>query len=266
LNPEKVAGFLKRKIKRIPRIALILGSGLGELADEVKEKKIFDYKKIPNFPTSTVPGHKGRLVFGKLENKNVLIMQGRFHYYEGYDMDKVCFPVEVFKNIGIKILIVTNASGSINLKFKPGDIVLLKDHINFLGINPLRGKANFVDMSFAYDLNLRKIAKEVALKNNISIKEGVYLFVSGPSYETPSEIKMFKKFGADLVGMSTVPEVIKARSLDIKVIGISLVTNMAAGILKKKLNHKEVIETGKKKKREFVRLIKGIVRRIVNKR
>jgi len=262
LNTKRAVTFLKKKINFSPRIFMILGSGLGELAETVKNRRIIDYKEIPDFPTSTVPGHKGRLVFGELEGKKVGIMQGRFHYYEGYDMDKICFPIEVFKELGAEILIITNASGAINRKFKVGDIVLIKDHINFLGINPLRGGPNFVDMTYAYDIGIRKIAKSVARRLGWDLKEGVYLFLSGPSYETPAEIRMFRKLGADLVGMSTVPEVIKARHLDIRVLGLSLVTNMAAGILKRKLSHEEVIETGKRSKEKFIRLIREIIKKV----
>lgn len=249
-----------------PIIGLILGSGLGNLADEIKNAKKIEYSKIPGFPVSTVEGHSGRLVAGKLENMQVIAMQGRFHYYEGYSLRECTLPVRVMKNLGVQKLIITNAAGGVNKNFRPGDLMLITDHINFAMVNPLRGKnldsfgVRFPDMSNPYDHELIKIAKESAKSEKINLKEGVYLFNSGPSYETPAEIKMARIFGADAVGMSTVPEVIVAVHCGIRVLGISCITNMAAGILNQPLSHKEVIETTELVKEKFIKLVKKIIK------
>ena len=213
-------------------------------------------------------GHEGRLVIGKLEGKIVVAMQGRFHYYEGYPMSVVTFPIRVMKKLGVEKLIVTNAAGSVNTSFKPGDLMIIKDHINFSGTSPLIGKnlddfgPRFLDMSAAYNPNLIKIAKDTAKDLGIDIKEGVYTMFSGPTYETPAEVRMARVLGADAVGMSTVPEVIVARHSDIEVLGISCLTNMAAGILDQPLDHEEVIETSNKAKESFMALTKGIIKNL----
>lgn len=265
---EKVietAQYIKSKIEKIPEIAIILGSGLGILVEEIENKITINYKDIPNFPISTVQGHAGQLVFGKIGGKYILAMNGRFHYYEGYEMSTITFPIRLFKMLGIKDLIVTNACGGINKEFEPGDLMLISDHIKFFNDSPLRGKnqeefgPRFFDLTQAYDKNYRDRVKEIAKNLEIDIKEGVYAFMPGPMYETPAEIKMLSILGADAVGMSTVPEVLTARHSDIKVLGISCITNMAAGILDKPLCHDEVIETANNSKHKFLKLIKGII-------
>lgn len=261
--------YILEKVGIIPEIALILGSGLGEMAEEVEDKKIIDYKDIPNFPVSTVQGHKGRLVFGKMRGKKVAFMQGRFHYYEGYKMEDVVFPVWVFRALGVKKLIVTNAAGGINTSYRPGDLMLIKGHINYTNNNPLIGPnieafgPRFPDMSEAYSKELTDVVMKSAAENSITLQEGTYIYLTGPSYETPAEIRAFRILGADAVGMSTVPEVIAANHCGIKTAGISCITNMAAGILDKPLNHKEVMETADRVKENFTKLIKSVVENIL---
>ena len=262
---EKAASYLRDKISTPPRIGLILGSGLGVLADEIEEAVKIPYEQIPGFPVSTVEGHAGQLVYGRLEGAMVVAMQGRFHYYEGYRMDQVTFPVRVMKALGVKELIVTNAAGGVNERFQPGDLMIITDHINNMGNNPLIGPndpklgVRFPDMTEAYSKRLRNIAKEVAANLGIPIQEGVYVANTGPSYETPAEIRMIRAFGGDAVGMSTVPEVIVARHAQIEVLGISCISNMAAGILDQPLTHDEVMETTERVKANFLRLVKGII-------
>ncbi|MTI70214.1 MAG: purine-nucleoside phosphorylase [Firmicutes bacterium] len=262
---KQSSNYLKKKINIKPDIGLVLGSGLGILADEIKNKTTIKYSEIPNFPKSTVKGHKGQLVIGELEGKKVIAMQGRFHYYEGYPLRDVTFPIRVMKELGIEKLIVTNAAGGANKTFKPGDLMIIKDHINFGFDNPLIGEnynelgPRFPDMSNAYSKDLIKTAYDVSKELNIDIKEGNYMFLTGPSYETPAEIKMVSYLGADAVGMSTVPEVIVAVHSGIEVLGISCITNMAAGILEQPLSHKEVIETTEKVKDKFIILIRKIL-------
>ncbi len=251
-----------------PEIALILGSGLGDMAEEAENKITIDYKDIPNFPVSTVQGHKGRLVFGTIRGRKVVFMQGRFHYYEGYGMEDVVFPVWVFKALGVKKLVVTNAAGGVNIDYKPGDLMLIRDHINYTNNNPLIGPnieefgPRFPDMSEAYSRELQEIVKVCASQNGIAMREGTYIFLTGPSYETPAEIKAFRILGADAVGMSTVPEVVAANHCGIKPVGISCITNMAAGILDQPLNHREVMETADRVKESFTKLIKSVIENI----
>ena len=260
--------YIKSKINEVPQIGLILGSGLGVLGDEIENPVKISYDEIPNFPVSTVEGHKGQLVIGQLEGKNVIAMQGRFHYYEGYTMKDITFPVRVMKELGVETIFVTNAAGGSNKSFKPGDLMIITDHINLGGYNPLIGKnddrlgVRFPDMSTAYNREYIDIAKKCAKELDINIKEGVYAFFTGPVYETPAEVRMASILGADAVGMSTVPEVIVASHSNLKVIGISCITNMAAGILDQPLNHEEVIETTQKVKSEFLNLVKSIVSEI----
>ncbi|MBU5677541.1 purine-nucleoside phosphorylase [Alkaliphilus sp. MSJ-5] len=259
---------LESKINLKPAIGLILGSGLGILADEIKNSHIIPYKDIPNFPISTVEGHAGELVIGELMGKQVIALKGRFHYYEGYSMDKVTFPVRVMIALGVEQIIVTNAAGGVNKNFAPGDLMIIEDHINFAFDNPLIGPndnklgVRFPDMSQAYNLELIDIAKRVARENNINIKTGVYAFLTGPTYETPAEVKMMSILGADAVGMSTVPEVIAAVHGGIDVLGISCITNMASGILDQPLSHDEVIDTTQKVKKKFITYIEGIIESI----
>ena len=246
-----VQHFITGKTTIKPEIGLILGSGLGVLADEITEAVTIPYEEIPHFPVSTVEGHKGQWVIGKLNGKSVVAMQGRFHFYEGYSLEEVTFPVRVMKAMGVKTLLITNASGGIQLNYEPGDLMIIKDHLNLTGNNPLIGPndesfgVRFPDMSTAYDPELRNVARKVAAENEIDVKEGVYVGLTGPSYETPAEIRMLRILGADAVGMSTVPEVIVARHSGIRVLGISCISNMAAGILPQPLSHQEVMETGK---------------------
>ncbi len=264
---EKTIEFIKKRTNICPEIGIILGSGLGTMANEIEGIKI-PYSEIPNFCTSTIEGHAGQLVIGHLEGKKVIAMQGRFHFYEGYSMKDVVMPIHVMKKLGVSKLIVTNAAGGINKDFRPGDLMLIRDHINFMGSNPLIGKnpnefgVRFPDMSEAYKKYLLEIAKKIAFERGINIKEGIYIACSGPSYETPAEIRTFRSWGADVVGMSTAPEVIVANHARIDVLGISCVTNMAAGILNQPLCHDEVIETSRRIKKDFVALIKGIIKEI----
>lgn len=257
--------YIKQYVPMEIETGVILGSGLGDLADEIENKIIVPYKDIPNMPSTTVSGHKGQFVIGKLCGKNVIMMQGRFHFYEGHKMDTLALPIYIMKYLGVKKLIVTNAAGGVNEGYKPGDLMLIKDHINFSFDNPLIGENDeeigprFPDMTRAYPEELRKIAKNCAHKLNINLQEGVYFMMTGPTYETPSEIKMARILGGDAVGMSTVPDVISAVHCGLPVLGISCITNMAAGILDKPLNHKEVIETSQKVKSQFTSLIKSII-------
>ncbi|AJA47998.1 purine nucleoside phosphorylase 1 [Clostridium pasteurianum DSM 525 = ATCC 6013] len=249
----------------VPKIGIILGSGLGEIAEDIENKIIIKYSDIPNMPISTVKGHAGQFVIGEFSGKNVIIMQGRFHYYEGNSMELLALPIYIMKYLGVENLIVTNAAGGVNTNFVPGDLMLIKDHINFVFNNPLIGKnhekigSRFPDMSCAYSEKLIDIAKEVSNNLNINIKEGVYLMMTGPCYETPAEIRMIRILGGDAVGMSTVPEVIAANHCNLEVLGISCITNMAAGILNKPLDHAEVMEISYKVKDNFKKLINDIV-------
>lgn len=260
--------YILKKIEHTPEIALILGSGLGDMAEEAENKEIIDYSEIPNFPVSTVQGHKGRLVFGTMRGKRVVFMQGRFHYYEGYSMDEVVFPIWVFKALGVKKLIVTNAAGGVNTNFRPGDLMLIKDHINYTNNNPLIGPnietlgPRFPDMSEAYSKKLMDVVRACAAENGIELQEGTYIYMTGPSYETPAEIRACRILGADAVGMSTVPEVVAANHCGIETAGISCITNMAAGILEQPLNHKEVMETADRVREKFSKLIRSVVEKI----
>lgn len=260
--------YLNGKIPFKPEIGLILGSGLGILAEEIEDSIFISYNDIPHFPISTVEGHVGRFVIGTLGNKKVIAMQGRFHYYEGYSMKQVTFPVRIMKKLGINTLIVTNAAGGVNESFEPGNLMIIKDHINFSFDNPLIGHnynefgPRFPDTSQVYDRELINKVKEVAKKINIDIKEGVYTFFTGPTYETPAEVKMARFFGGDAVGMSTVPEVLVAAHSNIRVLGISCITNMASGILDQPLSHDEVVETAALVRNTFIKLVKNVVSEI----
>ncbi|PLR86071.1 purine-nucleoside phosphorylase [Bacillus canaveralius] len=274
MNYDKIqnaAAFLKNAYPRAPRVGLILGSGLGVLGDEIENPTKLAYEKIPDFPVSTVEGHAGQLVFGTIHGVEVVAMQGRFHYYEGYTLEQVTFPVRVMKELGVEILIVTNAAGGVNTSFSPGDLMLITDHINNMGVNPLIGTndsrlgVRFLDMSEAYSRELRHLAKETAERLGISVKEGIYTGNTGPTYETPAEVRMIRTLGGDAVGMSTVPEVIVARHGGMKVLGISCISNMAAGILDQPLTHSEVIETTEKVKADFLLYVKEIVKQFAEK-
>jgi purine-nucleoside phosphorylase len=269
MNPFKEAvAYIEPKLTEKPTIGLVLGSGLGVLADEIENPVVIPYSEIPGFSSSTVVGHKGQLVIGKLEGKQVVAMQGRFHYYEGHSLDAVVFPIRVMKLLGVETIVVTNAAGGINESYRPGDLMLIRDHINMTFRNPLIGPndesfgVRFPDMSEAYSKQLRALAKEVAQEQGIELQEGVYVGLLGPSYETPAEIRMLRILGGDAVGMSTVPEVIVARHMNMKVLGISCISNMAAGILEQPLSHEEVMETTEKVKTQFLTLVHGIVAKL----
>ena len=265
---ERAAKFILSKTKLRPQIALVLGSGLGAFADELTEATRIPYEKIPNFPRSTAIGHAGRLVIGKAGNVALAAMQGRVHFYEGYSEQEVVFPMRVFGRLGIRSAILTNAAGGINREFKQGALVVIRDHINLQGRNPLIGPNDerfgprFSDMTTAYWQPYREIALAEAKRLGIEVSEGVYAALSGPSYETPAEIRYLRTIGADLVGMSTVPEVIVARHMGIRVLGISCVTNMAAGILDQPINHLEVLETGERVKGQFIALLRAVLPRM----
>lgn len=262
---KESSAFISSKISRLPDAAVILGTGLGSLADEITEKTVIKYKDIPYFPVSTVEGHAGELIAGNLQGKYILAMNGRFHYYEGYSMKDVTFPVRVFAHLGVKKLIVSNACGGMNPEFKAGDIMIITDHINLMGDNPLIGKnfeelgPRFPDMSEAYSKSLMKLAQKEADKLGIQVKKGVYAAVSGPNYETPAELKMLRLLGGDAVGMSTVPEVIAARHSGIEVLGISCVTDMAIAEDLEPLDHEKVMEIANAAKPKFVSLVKGVI-------
>ena len=249
-------------------IGVILGSGLGDYADSVQNAVKLPYSEIPGFPVSTVAGHAGRLVCGTLHGKRVVMMQGRFHYYEGYSMKDVTLPVRVMKKMGVKTLIVTNACGGVNLSFKPGDLMVIGDMINFTGVNPLIGHnldefgPRFPDMSCVFDKELRALAHSCAEAQGFKLQEGVYCQFPGPCYETPAEVRMARVFGADGVGMSTVPEAAVARHSGMRVLGISCITNMAAGILDQPLCHEEVTETANRVKEQFKGLLDSVIEKM----
>lgn len=265
---KQTADFIKSKINNIPKTAIVLGSGLGPFAKEIEEEVEFDYKDIPNFPVSTVPGHAGKLIFGKIAGKSIVAMQGRFHLYEGYSAEEVTLPVRVFQLLGIENYIVTNAAGAVNLDYKPGDLMIIKDHIGLFCESVLFGKnddrlgTRFPSMSEAYSKELIKKAEKAAEKCSLNIRKGVYCYCKGPMFETPAEIRFLRVAGADAVGMSTVPEVVAAVHAGIKVLGVSCMTNMAAGILDQPLTHIEVMETGKKVEKEFSAFMKEIIKEI----
>jgi purine-nucleoside phosphorylase len=267
-SATRAAKFILAKTKQRPRIALVLGSGLGGLADEFTSATRIPYAKIPNFPRSTAIGHAGQLVIGKVGDIPVVGMQGRVHLYEGYSAREVAFPLRVFSRMGIKGVILTNAAGGVNLSYTEGALVAIRDHINLQAANPLIGPNDdrfgprFPDMTRAYDPEFRKLVSEEGKKLALNLHEGVYLALAGPNYETPAEIHAFRTLGADLVGMSTVPEVIAARHSGIRVLGISCVTNMAAGITGATLSAEEVFETGARVRTQFIGLLKAVIPRI----
>jgi purine-nucleoside phosphorylase len=265
---ERAAKFILSKTKLRPKIALVLGSGLGAFADELAGAARIPYQKIPGFPRSTAVGHAGQLVIGKVGGIEAAVMQGRVHFYEGYTAKEVVFPMRVLGRLGIRAAILTNAAGGIDLGYKRGALVVIRDHINLQGANPLIGPNDdrfgprFPDMTQAYWKQYREIALAESKRLGIEVHEGVYAALSGPSYETPAEIRYLRTIGADLVGMSTVPETIVARHMGIRVLGISCVTNMAAGILDQPINHAEVIETGERVKTQFIALLRAVLPRI----
>jgi purine-nucleoside phosphorylase len=263
---RSAAAFIRSRIGDLKlEIGMILGSGMGLLGEEVEQPVHIPYSEIPGFPVSTVEGHAGRFVIGRLSGRNVLVMQGRFHYYEGYPIRALAMPVWVMKMLGISKLIVTNAAGGVNAAFQEGDLMLITDHINMLYNNPLIGPnipelgPRFPDTSRAYSERLMAVARQVGSQQGISLQAGVYLCNTGPSYETPAEVRMARSLGADAVGMSTVPEVHAAAMCGMEVLGISFISNLAAGISQKALSHAEVVETMETIKDKFINLVRGIV-------
>jgi purine-nucleoside phosphorylase len=265
---KATANFINDRIKDSPEFGIILGTGLGRLVDEIYIVESVPYGEIPNFPVSTVDGHSGRLIYGKLGTRKVLAMQGRFHYYEGYSMKEVTFPVRVFKYLGITCLFVSNASGGLNPDFKVGDIVAISDHINFFPEHPLRGMnlnelgPRFPDMNGIYDEYLRHKAGQIAIEHGINLKEGVYTGTSGPSYETPAEYAMFRVAGGDMVGMSTVPEVIVAHHMGMKVFGISIITDSGVSGEIVEISHGKVQEIAMKAEPDMTLIIKKLIESI----
>jgi purine-nucleoside phosphorylase len=262
---ERAAQTIRARVNQEPSIAVVLGSGLGDFADEFQNAVTIPYAEIPGFPTSTAQGHAGRLVAGTVEGVPVLAMQGRVHYYEGYSLDEVTFPVRTFGLFGIKTVILTNAAGGIDSDLSQGSLMVISDHLNLMGINPLRGPNDerlgprFPDMTEVYSRELQELATAAAQAMEINLRRGVYAGLAGPSYETPAEIHMLRGFGADAVGMSTVPEAIVARHMGMQVLGISCITNMAAGISDQLINHEEVMETGKRVRDTFARLLGRLI-------
>ncbi len=265
---ERAAKFVLSKTKLRPRIGLVLGSGLGGFADDFAQATRIPYKKIPNFPHSTAIGHAGNLVIGKVGEVAVAGMQGRVHFYEGYTMKEVTFPIRVFGRMGIRAVILTNAAGGINTRYQQGCLVVVRDHINLHGTNPCTGPNDerfgprFFDMTTAYHKPWAEAALSEGKRLGLNIDQGTYCILNGPSYETPAEVRAMRTLGADLAGMSTIPEVIAARHMGIKVLGISCVTNMAAGILDQPINHEEVLETGERVKSQFVALLRAMIPRL----
>jgi len=265
---NKSIDYIKGKIKNQPEIGIVLGSGLGDFADSIEDKIEIPYTEIPGFPVSTVKGHDGKLIFGKINSKEVCVMKGRIHYYEGYDIKEVVYPIEVLAGLGIKTLILTNAAGGVNTDFEPADLMIINDHINLMGKNPLIGPNDedlgprFPDMTDLYNKDLIEVAERSAKKLGIDIQEGVYMYFTGPSYETAAEVRMARILGADAVGMSTVPEAIIARHRGLKILGISTITNMSTGILDTPLDHTEVVEVGQEVAGKFKELLKEIIEEI----
>lgn len=263
---QETAEFLKSKMRTSPETAIILGTGLGSLVNEITEKYEIEYKDIPNFPLSTVEGHSGKLIFGKLGGKEIMAMQGRFHFYEGYSMKEVTFPVRVMRELGIKTLFVSNAAGGMNPEFIIGDLMIITDHINMFPEHPLRGKNipygdRFPDMSTAYDKELIAKAKEIADEKGIRVVEGVYLGTQGPTFETPAEYRMFRRMGGDAVGMSTVPEVIVARHCGIRVFGISVITDLGLEGLVVECSHEEVQKAADEAQPKMTTIFREIINR-----
>ena len=261
----KAVAAVRRRIRAVPRLAMVLGSGFGGVLNEVQVKVKIPCSTLPGYPQPTVSGHAGGVICGTLGRTEVILLAGRAHYYEGHDMDAVTFSVRMLAGLGVEAVVLTNAAGGLNRKFKVGDFMMLTDHINLMGINPLRGTmsgddSGFVDMTQAYDIELQLLLQRAARRTRIGLRGGVYLAVGGPSYETPAEIRAFRRLGADAIGMSTVPEVIVARREGLRVAAVSCITNMAAGISSATLSHVEVLETGRRTSQQAGRLLKQFVR------
>jgi len=266
---ERIHGayqHLSRVTEHRPTLCVVLGSGLGDYAETLEDAQVIEYKTIPGFPVSTVPGHAGRLIFGRKYGVNLVCMQGRFHCYEGYSPAETVIPLRTLIKLGVKTLLATNAAGGVNMDFAPGDIMIIKDHINFTSLNPLEGRnfdefgPRFPDMSYAYDKKLISALEQTATDGGIAVRKGVYMMMKGPSFETPAEIRMARILGADAVGMSTVPEIITAAHAGVASAAMSCITNMAAGILDKPLSHEEVMETGKVTAGRIAALIDGFIK------
>ena len=262
---EHATRIIRSRITVEPRIALVLGSGLGGFADDFEEAVAIPYEEIPGFVRSTAQGHAGRLVIGKVDSVTVLAMQGRVHYYEGYSLEEVTFPVRTFSLLGIKTLVLTNAAGGINVQLSQGALMVISDHLNLMGVNPLRGPNDdrfgprFPDMTAVYSPELQELVVEEAKTINVEVRRGIYCALSGPSYETPAEIHLLRTLGADAVGMSTVPEAIVARHTGLEVLGISCITNMAAGISDEPISHEEVMATGDRVRATFTELLQRVI-------
>ncbi len=264
---QQTAQWIKERVAVLPRTAIVLGTGLGRLAAEIEVEQEFPYADIPHFPVSTVEGHSGRLLFGRLGGKEIMALEGRFHYYEGYDMKQVTFPVRVMYELGIRTLFVSNAAGGVNPDFEIGDLLLIRDHINFLPEHPLRGKnfptgPRFPDMHEAYDHALLEMARTIAREKGIRVVEGVYLATQGPTYETPAEYKMYRTFGADAVGMSTVPEVIVAHHCGIRVFGVSVITDLGVEGRIVEVSHEEVQRAANEVQPLMAGIFREMIRRI----
>jgi len=262
---ENAARTIRARTAEEARIAIVLGSGLGGFAEEFNDAVSLPYQEIPGFVSSTARGHAGSLVIGKVEGVPVLAMQGRVHYYEGYSLEEVTFPIRTFKLLGIDTLILTNAAGGIDVQLSQGALMVISDHLNLMGVNPLRGPNDerfgprFPDLSEVYSRQLQELVIEESRALGITIRRGIYAALAGPTYETPAEIHMLRAFGADAVGMSTVPEAIVARHMGLKVLGISCITNMAAGISENPINHEEVMETGQRVRETFTQLLRRVI-------
>ena len=265
---QRAAEQIRSKANTEPSVAIVLGSGLGAFADELTESTSFAYKEIQGFAQATVEGHAGRLVIGKAGEVPIAAMQGRFHFYEGYALEDVTFPIRVLKSLGVRTLILTNAAGSLNTELTPGSLMVISDHINLMGVNPLIGANDerfgprFPDLTSTYDPDLQNIVIEEARGLNIDLRRGVYAALTGPSYETPAEIHMVRTLGADAVGMSTVPEAIVARHMDMRVIGISCITNLAAGVSNRPVDHSQVIATGERVREQFTELLRRVIAKL----
>ena len=265
---EKAAGFIRKKVDLKPDIAIILGSGLGGLADQIEERQVIDYSKIPFFPVSTVKGHGGELILGKISNKKIVAMSGRFHYYEGYSLEQITFPIRVMRNLGARILIESSASGAMNPQFKKGDVVVITDQINFTGLNPLIGAnddklgTRFPDMSEPYDRKLIRLTEQVALEEKIALDKAVYIGVTGPNLETAAEYRFFRSIGADIIGMSTVLEVIVAIHAGFKVLGMSCITDMCLPDELSPTSFEEILASARQAEPKLTKIVLKVIQRI----
>lgn len=265
---QQATDYIRSQSDITPKLMLVLGSGLGDYGDRLEKMDVIPYQNIPGFPQTTVPGHKGNLLLGECFGVPVVIMQGRFHYYEGHRQQDIAFPVRVLRNLGAQMVLFTNAAGAINMDFQPGDLMMITDHINYSGMSPLFGEnveemgPRFIDMTQAYDKQLQQVLLAAAQEQEIALKRGVYMMFPGPQFETPAEIRFARTIGADAAGMSTVPEIIAARHCGLRICAISCMTNMAAGILDQPLTHEEVMETGQMVADRFARLVDAFIQHL----